>query len=104
MLAYHCKNHALDFNVLSVCIFYIFYPNSNNDNNNNNEITFPYLQQVKEEKGLPQEQHSLVIMDTLKGQDNGILKEFRSKNRCEIVIVPYNLTHKFQVLGIRFDC
>ena len=38
------------------------------------EMVFPYLQQVKEEKGLPQEQHSLVIMDTFKGQDNDILK------------------------------
>ena len=46
------------------------------------EIIFPYLQQVKDEKGVPQEQHSLVIMDTLKGQDNGILKEFCSKSRC----------------------
>ena len=55
------------------------------------EIIFSYLQQVKEEKGLPQEQHSLVIMDTFKGQENGILKEFCSKNRCEIVIVPHNL-------------
>ena len=44
------------------------------------EIIFPYLQQVKEEKGLPQQQHLLVIMDTFKGQDNGILKEFCSKN------------------------
>ena len=63
-------------------------------------IIFPYLQQVKEEKGLPQEQHSLVIMDTFKGQDNDILKEFCSKNRCEVVIVPHNLTNKFQPLDL----
>ena len=31
------------------------------------EIIFPYLQQVKEEKALPQQQHLLVIMDTFKG-------------------------------------
>ena len=37
-------------------------------------------------------------MDNFKGQDNGILKEFCSKNRCEIVIVPHNLTNKFQPL------
>ena len=37
-------------------------------------------------------------MDTFKGQVNGILKEFCSKNRCEIVIVPHNLTKKFQPL------
>ena len=64
------------------------------------EILFPYLQQVKEEKGLPQEQHSFVIMGTFKEQDNGILKEFCSKNRCEIVIVPHNLTNKFQTSGL----
>ena len=64
------------------------------------EIIFPYLQQVKEEKGLPQEQHSLVIMDTFKGQDNGILRGFCSKNICEVVIVPHNLTNKFQPLDL----
>ena len=49
------------------------------------EIIFPYLQQVNEEKRLPQKQHSLVIMDTFKQQDNSIIKEFCSKNR-KIVI------------------
>ena len=67
------------------------------------EIIFPYLQQVKEEKWLPQEQHSLVILDTFKGQDNSILKEFYSKNRCEIVIVPHNLTNKFQPLYLTIN-
>ena len=39
-------------------------------------------------------------MDTFKGPDNGILEEFCSKNRCEIVIVPYNLAKKFQPLDL----
>ena len=39
-------------------------------------------------------------MDAFKGQDNGILKEFCSKNRCEIAIVPRNLTNKFQPLDL----
>ena len=39
-------------------------------------------------------------MDTFKGQDNSILKGFCSKNRCEIVIVPHNLTNKFQPLDL----
>ena len=39
-------------------------------------------------------------MDTFKGQDNDILKEFCSKNRCEVVIVPHNLTNKFQPLDL----
>ena len=62
------------------------------------EIIFSYLPQVKEEKGLSQEQHSLVI--TFKRQDNDILKEFCFKSRCEIVIVPDNLTNKFQPLNL----
>ena len=64
------------------------------------EIIFPCLQQIKEERGLPQEQLSLVIMDTFKGQDNSILKKFCSKSRCEIVIVPHNLTNNFQPLDL----
>ena len=39
------------------------------------------------------EQRLLVIMETFKGQGNGILKEFYSKNRCEIVVIPHNLTN-----------
>ena len=64
------------------------------------EIIFPYLEKVKKEKGFPNEQHSLVIMDTFKGQDNDILRKLSSENRCEIVIVPHNLTNKFQPLDL----
>ena len=64
------------------------------------EIIFPYLQPVKEQKGLPKEQHSLVTTNTFKGQENHILKEFCSKNRCETVILPRSLTNKFQPLDI----
>ena len=39
-------------------------------------------------------------MGTFKWQDNDILKEFCSKNRCEVVIVPINLTNKFQPLDL----
>ena len=79
-----------------------FIKKSNTDKSTEffDETIFPYLQQVKEEKGLPQGQHSLVIMDNFKGQGNGILKEFRSKNRCEIVIVSHNLTNKFHPLDL----
>ena len=62
------------------------------------EIIFCYPQKVKEEKRLPEEQHSVVIMDIFKGYDNGILKEFFSKNKCEIVIILHNRTNKFQSL------
>ena len=42
----------------------------------------------------------LVIMDTFKGQDNNVLKEFCEKNFCEVVIFPHNLTNKFQPLDM----
>lgn len=64
------------------------------------EIVFPYLENVKKENSLPQEQFSLVIMDTFKGQDNDVLKKLCEENYCEIVIVPHNLTSKFQPLDL----
>ena len=39
-------------------------------------------------------------MGTFKGQDNDILKTLCSKNICEIVIVPHNLTNESQVLDL----
>ena len=53
---------------------------------------------MKKEKGFKEEQHSIVIMDTFKGQDNDVLKKLCSKNRCEIVIANHKLTKKFQPL------
>ena len=51
------------------------------------DIAFPYLEKAKEEKCIPKEQYSLVIMDTFRGHDNYILKEFCDENFCEVVIV-----------------
>ena len=42
-------------------------------------------------------------MGTFKGQDNGILKEFCSKSRFEIVIFPHDLTNKFQPLDLTIN-
>ena len=39
-------------------------------------------------------------MDTLKGQDNAVIKELRSKNEYDLVIVPHDLTNKFQPIYI----
>ena len=64
------------------------------------EIIFPYLKKVKEEKGFPNEQLSLIIMDTFKGQDNDTMKELCAVNHCEIVIVPHNLINKLQPMDI----
>ena len=42
----------------------------------------------------------LIIMDTFKGQDNDIVQNFCKKHFCQVVIVPHNLTNKFQPLDI----
>ena len=64
------------------------------------KIIFPYLDKVKKENRYPNEQYSLIVMDFFKGQHNDTLKELCSQNNCEVVIVPHNLTHKFQPLDI----
>ena len=64
------------------------------------EIIFPYLERTKQTEGYPSEQHSLIIMDTFKGQDNDTLKELCAESNCDVVIVPHNLTNKFQPLDL----
>ena len=59
------------------------------------EIIFPYLEYAKRSKSYPLEQHSLIIEDTFKGQDNDKLKKLFAENNCDVVIVPHNLTIKF---------
>ena len=58
---------------------------------------------VQRENGYPEEQYALIIMETFKGQDNDRLRELCSENYCETVIVPHNLTNKFQPLDIRVN-
>ena len=42
-------------------------------------------------------------MDTFKGQDNEAVLELCRKNNCEVIIVPHNLTNKFQPLDITLN-
>ena len=63
-------------------------------------VIFPYLKKVKTEKGYPEEQMSLIIMDTFKGQDNETLSKLCADNHCVVVLVPNNLTNKFQPLDL----
>ena len=42
-------------------------------------------------------------MDTFKGQDNEEIKSLCFKNNCELVIVPHNLTNKFQSLDLTIN-
>ena len=46
---------------------------------------------------------SLVIMDTFKGQDNEEIAKLCRENNCVLIIVPHNLTNKFQALDITFN-
>ena len=39
-------------------------------------------------------------MDIFKGQDNHTLKKLCAENNCDVVIVPHNLTNKFQPLDL----
>ena len=64
------------------------------------EIIFPFLEDTKRSKSYPLEQHALIIMDTFKGQDNDTLKKLCAENNCDVVIVPHNLTNKFQPLDL----
>ena len=68
------------------------------------DIVFPYLEKVKEGKCIPKERHSLVIIDTIKGQDNVILRELCDETFCKVVIVPHNLADKFQPSDIPAFC
>ena len=58
---------------------------------------------VRRENGYTEKQYALIIKDTFKGKDNNRLRELRSENYCEVVIVPHNLTNKFQPLDIRVN-
>ena len=65
-----------------------------------NKIVFPHFKNVRKAKGYPDEQMSLIIMDTFKGQDNDEVAKLCRKNNCALIIVPHNLTNKFQPLDI----
>ena len=67
------------------------------------KIIFPYLKAKKEELGYPMEQYSLIVRDTFKSQDNAEIKALCLENNCQLVIVPHNLTNKFQPLNISIN-
>ena len=64
------------------------------------EIVFPYLEDTKQTKSYPLEQHALIIIDTFKRQDNDTLKKLCAENNCEVVIVPHNFTNKSKPLDL----
>ena len=42
-------------------------------------------------------------MDSFKGEDNEEMMRLCAKNNCELVIIPHNLTNKFQPLDISIN-
>ena len=68
-----------------------------------NKIIFPHFKNVPKAKGYPDEQMSLIIMDTFKGQDNDEVAKLCRKNNCALIIVPHNLTNKFQPLDVNVN-
>ena len=56
------------------------YPRSEKCENLFKVIIFPYLSVKKKELGYPEDQRSLIIMDTFKGQDNDEMKRLCAKN------------------------
>ena len=67
------------------------------------KVIFPYFRAKKIELGYPQKQLSLIIMDTFKGQNNEGIKYLCLQNNYQLVIVPHNLTSKFQQLDLTIN-
>ena len=67
------------------------------------KVIFPYLKQAEASLKYPKEQMSLIIMDNFKRQDNDVILDLCGKHICQIVIVPHNLTNKFQPLNITIN-
>ena len=65
-----------------------------------NKIVFSYFKNGRKAKGYPDEQMSLIITDTFKGQDNDKVAKLFCKSNCALIIVPHILTNKFQPLDI----
>ena len=64
---------------------------------------FLISKKVQKAKGYPDEQMSLMIMDTFKGQDNDEEPKLCCKNNCALIIVPHNLANRFQPLDITLN-
>ena len=63
-----------------------------------NKIIFPHLKRVDYNIVCQNNQMALTTIDTFKGQGNDALANLYINKDCVIVIVPHNLTNKFQLL------
>lgn len=62
------------------------------------KIVLQCLRAKNAELGYPEDEFSIIIMNTFKGQDNEDIKSLYLENNCELVIVPHNLRNKLQLL------
>ena len=64
------------------------------------QIILLYLNNFKKILSYPKEQTSLIIMDTLKGQENKVIMGLCNEIFCNVAMIPHNLTNNFQPLDI----
>ena len=63
------------------------------------KAVFPLFKNVCQIKYYPNEQVSIVIMDTFKGQDNEEVAKRCCENNCVLIIVRHNLTNEIPTTG-----
>ena len=64
------------------------------------QVLVPYIKKFKEEKGLPNNQKSLLIWDAFKAQSTVNASDVLLKHGTESVMVPKNMTHLLQPLDL----
>ena len=65
-----------------------------------NDVLFMYIKRVKEEKVLPWDQKSLLIIDAFKAQSTAKVDDTLASFGIETVMVPMNMTHLLQPLDL----
>ena len=64
------------------------------------QVLVSYIKKFKEEKGLPNDQKSLLIWVAFKAQSTANVSDVLSKHGIESVMVPKNMTHLLQPLDL----
>ena len=63
-------------------------------------VLFPYVEKMKVELKLPEDQKAMLIFDVFKGQITDKVTKFIEENNCVIVHIPNNMTDEFQPLDL----
>ena len=64
------------------------------------KIITPYIENVKKELQVPNDQKSLLIWDAFKGQGTPRVEEMLAELGVVVVMVPKNMTHLLQPLDV----